>query len=65
MSRDRTWNVSHYAMEDIGFGPSLLVLHFKRPKDFGYDEATIGTEKYAGLVCAIGEGDCPAAITHK
>ena len=61
----KTWGVSHYIIEDIGFGPDFLKLNFKRPKDFGYDESIIGTEKCTSLVCAVGEGNCAAAMTHK
>lgn len=38
----RTWNVNHYVLEDIGMGPDEVKLCFKRPKDFGYDESIIG-----------------------
>ena len=61
----KTWGVDQYVMEDIGAGPGLLILAFKRPKDFGYDEKIIGTEKCESLVSAMGAGDCPAAMTHK
>ncbi|MBE6004694.1 MAG: phloretin hydrolase [Lachnospiraceae bacterium] len=61
----KTWNVSHYILEDTGFGPDFIKLNFKRPRDFGYDESLIGTEKCASMVCAIGEGNCAAAMTHK
>lgn len=61
----KTWNVDHYIMEDIGNGPSFLRLQFKRPRDFGYDESIIGTKSCESLVCAIGAGDCGAAMTHK
>ena len=61
----KTWGVTHYVLEDIGPGPSLLKLNFMRPKDYGYDESIIGTEKCTSLVCAAGEGDAPAAMTHK
>ena len=61
----KTWDVDHYIMEDIGFGPSFLHLQFKRPSDFGYDESLLGTAACQSLVCAIGAGDCGAAMTHK
>ena len=61
----KTWGVSHYIIEDIGSGPDFLKLNFMRPADFGYDERLIGTEKCQSLVCAIGEGKCAAAMTHK
>jgi hypothetical protein len=61
----KTWDVDHYLMEDIGFGPSFLHLQFKRPRDFGYDESLLGTAACQSLVCAIGAGDCEAAMTHK
>lgn len=63
--REKTWGVSHYIMEDVGMGPSLLQLNFKRPRDFGYDEKIIGTAKCESLVAAVGVGDCAAAMTHK
>lgn len=61
----KTWDVSHYIVEDVGPGPSFLKLNFKRPADYGYDETIIGTEKCASMVCAVGEGECAAAMTHK
>ena len=51
--------------EDVGNGPDFLKLCFERPKDFGYDEKLVGTEKCESLVCAIGDGNCAAAMTHK
>lgn len=62
---EKTWGVSHYIMEDVGPGPEFVKLNFLRPADFGYDESLIGTEKCASLVCAVGEGSCAAAMTHK
>lgn len=61
----KTWGVSHYIIEDVGPGPAFLKLNFKRPADYGYDESIVGTEKCASMVCAVGEGDCAAAMTHK
>ncbi len=61
----KTWGVSHYIIEDIGLGPDFLKLNFKRPRDFGYEEAILGTEKCQSMVCAIGESECAAAMTHK
>ena len=61
----KTWGVSHYILEDIGMGPSPIKLNFKRPKDFGYDESIIGSKYCKSLVCAIGEDECSAAMTHK
>jgi len=61
----KTWGVNHYILEDVGAGADFLKLCFKRPKDFGYDEEIIGTKKCQSLVCAIGAGNCAAAMTHK
>lgn len=61
----KTWGVDHYIMEDIGYGPSFLHLQFKRPRDFGFDESVLGSATCQSLVCAIGAGDCAAAMTHK
>ena len=61
----KTWGVNHYIIEDVGPGPAFLKLCFKSPADFGYDEAAVGTDVCQSLVCAIGEGGCPAAMTHK
>ena len=61
----KTWGVNHIVLEDVGGGPDLLKLCFKRPSDFGYDESLIGTDACQSLVCAIGEGNCAAAMTHK
>lgn len=60
----KTWGVNHYIMEDVGPGPEFLKLCFKSPADFGYDTAAVGSDVCQGLVCAIGEGGCPAAMTH-
>ncbi len=62
---EKTWGVNHYVLEDIGAGPAPLTLMFKSPIDFGYDSALVGTEFCKSLVCAIGSGDCAAAMTHK
>ena len=61
----KTWGVNHYVYEDVGMGPSLIKLNFKRPKDFGLDESIIGSKYCKSLVCGIGEGDCAAAMIHK
>lgn len=61
----KTWGVSHYIMEDVGPGPDFVKLNFLRPADFGYDESLIGTDTCSSLVCAVGEGSCAAAMTHK
>lgn len=62
---EKTWGVKHYIMEDIGGGPDFLKLCFKSPADFGYDASIVGSEKCKSMVCAIGEGNCAAAMTHK
>ena len=61
----KTWGVNHYIIEDVGPGPEFLKLCFKSPADFGYDPAVVGSDVCQSLVCAIGEGGCPAAMTHK
>ena len=61
----KTWGVSHYIYEDVGMGPSLIKINFKRPKDFGLDESIIGSKYCKSLVCGIGEGECAAAMIHK
>ena len=61
----KTWGVNHYIIEDVGNGPDFLKLQFKRPANFGYDEKIIGSEKCTSMVCAIGAGNCAAAMTHK
>lgn len=61
----KTWGVNHYILEDIGAGADFVKLCFKRPKDFGYDEKIIGSANCQSLVCAIGAGNCAAAMTHK
>lgn len=63
--REKTWGVNHYIIEDTGMGPQFLELCFKSPEDYGYDASLIGTAKCESLVCAIGEGECAAAMTHK
>ena len=61
----KTWGVNHYILEDVGPGPEFLKLCFKSPGDFGYETSLIGGDKCQSLVCAIGEGSCAAAMTHK
>lgn len=61
----KTWGVKHYILEDVGNGPSPLVLQFMSPKDFGYDTALVGCDMCESMVCAIGAGECAAAMTHK
>lgn len=61
----KTWGVNHYILEDIGAGPDFVKLCFKSPADFGYDPALVGSDVCASLVCAVGEGNCAAAMTHK
>ena len=63
--REKTWGVTHYIMEDVGPGPEFLMLRFMNPKDHGYDESIIGTEKCASLVCAAGLSSFAASMTHK
>lgn len=62
---EKTWGVDQYVMEDIGVGPELLKLAFKRPKNIGLDENIIGTEKCQSLVCACGESSINAVMIHK
>ena len=62
---EKTWGVTHYVLEDIGKGPGFLRLQFKSPADFGYDTSIIGSEKCKSLVSAVGDGNCPAVMTHK
>ena len=61
----KTWGVNHYVLEDVGGGPDALKLCFKSPKDFGYDPNQVGTDVCQSMVCAVGEGNCAAAMTHK
>lgn len=61
----KTWGVNHYIFEDIGAGPEFLKLSFKKPTDIGFSPEHIGAEYCQSLVCAIGEGACAAAMTHK
>lgn len=61
----KTWGVNHYILEDIGNGPDFVKLCFKRPANFGYDEKIIDSATCQSLVCAIGAGNCAAAMTHK
>ena len=61
----RTLGVNHYILEDVGPGPEFLKLCFKSPADFGHDPALVGSAQCQSLVCAIGEGNCAAAMTHK
>lgn len=61
----KTWGVTHSIKEDIGTGPEDVKLHFKNPEDFGYDVRWIGTDKCESMVCAVGEGNTPAFMTHK
>lgn len=67
--RERTWGTSHLVLEDIGSGPSDLVLDFAYPRDFGYDQDKIGTSACASMMCANGHGIKPgqgvvAVMTH-
>lgn len=64
-NREKTWGVTHHILEDIGFGPEELFLHFKCPGDLGYDMKKLGTPGCAGMVCAVGVGNTPAVMTHK
>jgi len=61
----KTWNVNHYVLEDVGGGASLVKIQFKRPRDFGLDESIIGGAKCQSLVAGIGDGECAAAMIHK
>ncbi|OUP51845.1 phloretin hydrolase [Butyricicoccus pullicaecorum] len=61
----KTWGVNHYILEDVGGGPDALKLCFKNPKDFGYAPELVGTDVCQSMVCAVGEGNCAAAMTHK
>ena len=62
---EKTWGVNHYILEDVGAGPDFVKLCFKNPADYGYDTALVGTTECESLVCAVGEGNCAAAMTHK
>lgn len=70
--QERHWDSIHNIWEDIGTGQvDLLRIHFRRPRDMGYDESKIGTDACNALVCAnvsvIGSGDMPdvpVVMTH-
>lgn len=62
--RQKTWGVTHYLMENVGRDPQFVQIRFARPKDAGIDEALIGTEFCAGLVCGFGRGR-GALMIHK
>ncbi len=61
----KTWGVNHYILEDVGNGPDFVKLCFLSPESYGYDTSLIGTDKCESLVCAVGAGNCAAAMTHK
>ncbi len=63
--KEKTWGINHYILEDIGDGPTPLILHFMNPVDFGCDKNLIGTPACESMVCAVGAGDCAAAMIHK
>ena len=63
-NNEKTWGIDHQILEDIGGGPEHLRLCFRRPRDMGYDESILGTEKCASMVCGYGVGT-PAVMTHK
>jgi len=60
----KTWDVDHYIMEDVGFGPQFVQIRFVRPADAGCDEQMIGSAYCAGLVCGIGQNTGTTMI-HK
>ena len=70
--QERHWDSIHNIWEDIGTGQvDLLRIHFRRPRDMGYDESKIGTDACNALVCAnvtvVGSGempDVPVVMTH-
>lgn len=70
--QERHWDSVHNIWEDIGMGQvDLLRIHFRRPRDMGYDESKIGTDACNALVCAnvtvVGSGDepdVPVVMTH-
>lgn len=70
--QERHWDSIHNIWEDIGLGQvDLLRIHFRRPRDMGYDESKIGTDACNALVCAnvvvVGSGDAPdvpVVMTH-
>lgn len=62
---ERMWGVTDYLIEDVGSGPAPLILHFKGPREMGFDESLIGSETCTSFCAAIGDGDCAAVMTHK
>ena len=54
--REKYWDTTHEVLEDTGMGPECLFINFKRPGDLGFDQAKIGTEACATIVCAKGTG---------
>ena len=61
----KTWDVDHYIMEDVGPGPEFLQLCFKRPADLGYDERASWYRKTVNLWSVQLKSSCAAVMTHK
>lgn len=61
----KSWGMNHSIKEDIGLGAEDLLLCFRRPSFFGYDESLLGTKECASMVCAYGVGKTPAFMSHK
>lgn len=67
--RERTWGTKHLVLEDVGGGPSEILLEFERPDTMGYDLSVIGSEVCSSMMCANGHGVVPgkgpaAVMTH-
>jgi len=63
--RERIYGCSHDILEDIGGGPVKIMLDFKRPREFGFDETKIGSEAGSTIVCGVGRhGDFATIMTH-
>ncbi|MBQ3444469.1 MAG: phloretin hydrolase [Selenomonadaceae bacterium] len=61
----RIWGIMNYVLEDIGTGPMLMRLQFKRPRDLGFDESLIGGEKCQSLAAGIIDDDLSVVMVHK
>lgn len=57
--RERTWGTVHHIQEDIGLGVENIILNFRYPHEMGYDEAKVGTDACAAMMCADGHGHKP------
>ena len=60
--KERYWDTFHDVHEDTGLGPENILIHFRNPKDIGFDEEELA--KFDGTIVCAGDDVGPCIMVH-